>query len=80
MEKINVKPMSTDIIPFYGFFNYIGRTTFDINEKPSVKDYLTRSATSLALMVYNGFIGAEILSRAEGRPSVVMNLLEKIIN
>ena len=78
MEKTKVNPRLRDIVPFYGGFDYIDRTTFQVDERPSIKDYFIRGVISLTLLTYNGIIGAEILSKLEGKPSPTLNILEKI--
>ena len=79
-ERTNVSPKLTDLIPFYGGFNYIGRTTFGIEEEVPIRDQITKVVITLAQIGYNSVIGAEILSMLEGKPSFTYKLLEKITN
>ena len=79
-ERTNVSPKLTDLIPFYGGFNYIGRTTFGIEEEVPIRDQITKVVITLAQIGYNSVIGAEILNMLEGKPSFTYKLLEKITN
>ncbi|MEK6897156.1 MAG: hypothetical protein AABW93_01350 [Nanoarchaeota archaeon] len=80
MEKTNIKPKLSDIIPFYGGINYIGRTSFDIEEERPIRDHIERGVVTLAQIVYNSFIGADILNMLEGKPTLTSKILEKILN
>ena len=76
---INVNPRLTDIIPGYGGINYIWRTGFDMEEKVPARHYVTRGVLILTQIVYNGFIGADILNFLEGKPTMTQKILENIL-
>ena len=80
MDKgTNVSPKLTDLIPLYGGINYIGRTTYDIREKPSIGNLVMRGVLTLAQIAYNSYIGAEAFNLLEGKPTLTSKILEKII-
>ena len=79
MEKINVRPKWTDIIPGYGAINYLWRTEYGFDEKPSMGQRLEIAGLTLTQLVYNSVVGVELLNLLEGKPSFTAKLLEKIL-
>ncbi len=80
MGKTDVRPKLTDLIPFYGWTDYVGRTTFGTWEEVPIRNQIKRGVIILAQVAYNSYIGAEILNMLEGKPSFTYKLLEKILN
>ena len=72
----DVSPKLTDLIPGYGAINYVWRTTFDIGEERPIRDHIKRGMVTLALIVYNSIVGAELLNMLEGKPTLTSKLLE----
>jgi len=79
MEKTNIKPRLSDIVPLYGGISYLWRTTYNLGEKPSIGNQIIRGVITLAQIGYNGFIGAEISNLLEGKPTLTSIVLEKIV-
>lgn len=78
METTDIKPKWTDIWPVYGATDYIFRTIFKPGEKRLIRDYVKRDALIVTQIIYNCAVGMEILNSAEGKPSLILKLLEKI--
>ncbi len=80
MEKTNVKPKLTDIIPGYGAINYIWRTTcYVFDEKPSVGKHITVGVLNLAQVLYNSVVGVEVLNLLERKQTLTQKILENLL-
>ena len=79
MEKINVKPKLTDLIPFYGGIDYMSRTTYILDERPSIGQHLVRGVLTLAQIGYNAFVIADISNLLEGKPTLTQKILESFL-
>lgn len=78
MESTDINPKLKELIPLYGAYNYIGRTTW-FGEKHPIKDHIKAGVITLAQVAYNSVIGIEILNVLEGKPSFTSKLLEKLL-